>query len=350
MSALRTAVVGGWAVVLLAATCPASPPAVRIVVSKNIELFGVLAALADGPASPGGSTAPVVRFEDWRDHRAAAFAGRILRQRGRNSLARLALRLSDLPEARPLDPSVPAAFRTLLRQAVPAIRDFARVSDFETYWAERRPALESWASAAERALAGIPLVPALEGLFGASSAEYRMVYAPLMERLRTGDLRNGPGGEEATVVFGPREGLEDGGRPVGRRLAIDVALLEFSRLRVYGLVDRHARSFKRLAGLASRAGAAAGPTGPRKPWRAFSIDNLTAAVQAHLAAGLFGEDEGADLLARVHGDDVLAPALRAGLADFERDRGRYPTLDAFLPVLLSRLERDRAGRKPEAGP
>ena len=350
MSALRTAVAGGLAVALLAGTCPAAPPAVRVVVSKNLELFSVLAALADGPVPPGGSAAPAGRFEAWRGHRAVAFAGRLLRQRGRNSLARLALRLSDLPEARPLDPSVPSAFRALLRRAVPAIRDFARVSDFETYWAERRPALESWASAAERALAGIPLVAALEDLFGASSAEYRMVYAPLMERLRTGDMRNGPGGEEATVVFGPREGLEDGGRPVGRRLAVDVALLEFSRLRVYGLVDRHARSFKRLSPLRLRAEAEAGATGPRKPWRAFSIDNLTAAVQAHLAAGLFGEDAGADLLARVHADDVLAPALRAGLAEYGRDRGRYPDLDAFLPVLLSRLERDGAGRRPAAGP
>jgi hypothetical protein len=300
--------------------------------------------------APGGADALAGRFEAWRGHRAVALAGRLVRQRSRNSLVRLALRLSDFPDARPLDPSVPAALRALLRQAVPAIRDFARVSDFEDYWAGRRPALEAWASAAEKALAGIPVVAALEGFFGSPPADYRLVYAPLMERLRAGDLRNGPGGEEATVVFGPREGLEDGGRPVGRSLAVDVALLEFGRLRVYGLVDRHARSFKRLSPLRARAAAAAGVPDSRKPWRAFWIDNLTAAVQAHLADGLYGEAAGADLLVRVHGDDLLAPALRAGLADYARDRGRYPSLDAFLPDLLKRLERGGAGIWPEARP
>lgn len=349
MNGLRAAAVSGLILALIVAPSAVSAAGIRVAVAKNVELFSVLARLAqegnDGAAA--GVPALDSRFRAWRGHPAVALTRRLLRQRSRNSLMRLALRLSDLPEARPLDPAVSPFSWVLLRKVVPVLRDFHRVSGFEAYWEERRSALAEWAEAAEKALAEVPVEDALEGFFGASSADYRMVYVPLLERLRTGDVRQGPAGEEMLVVFGPRERLEDGGRPSGKGLAVDIALLEFPRLRIYGIVDRHARTLKRLSALRARSASAAGRPGPDKPWRAFWIDNLTAAVQAHLVSGLYGADAGTELLSRVHADDQLAPAIRTLIADYARDRDRYPTFESFLPELLARLE-DEEGSRTEA--
>jgi len=332
----------------------ASGPAVRVVASKNIEIFSVLAVLAqdqDGAGPSGDASAGLpARFLAHRDHPGVRMVRRLVHDRSRNSLMRLALRLTDVPEARAIDPPPSPFSRLVLRRTVTTLRDFHRVTGFEDYWRERGPVLRDWADRAEEVLAAVPVVDTLEGFFGASKAEYRMVYAPLMTRLRTGDLRTIGAGEEATVIFGPRDGLEDRGVPLERGLVVDIAFLEFGRLWITSIVDGHAAEFKKYAPLQKRAAALKGRAGPRKPWRSFWIDNLTAAVQARLAATVYGSGVGPELLTRYHGDDLVAPELHAELEVYENSRVRYPTVESFLRELLFRLESRLGGRRGKERP
>lgn len=332
----------------------ASGPAVRVVTPKNIEIFSVLAVLAQDPnaAGPSGDTSAGLpaRFLAHRDHPGVSMVRRLVHVRSRNSLMRLALRLTDVPEARAIDPPPSPFSRLVLRRTVAALRDFHRVTGFEDYWRERGPVLRAWADRAEEVLAAVPVVDILEGFFGTSKAEYRLVYAPLMMRLRTGDLRTIGAGEEATVIFGPRDGLEDRGIPLERGLVVDIAFLEFGRLWINSIVDGHAAEFKKYAPLERRAATAKGHTGPRKTWRSFWIDNLAAAVQARLAATVYGPAAGPELLTRYHGDDLLAPEIHAELEVYENSRSRFPTIESFLKELLFRLESRLGGRRGEKRP
>jgi hypothetical protein len=352
LKALRAAILAGLGVAAFAAPAAGATPGLRVVLSKNVELFSVLALLAPGD---GGTGSPGLarldpRFPPHRDHPAVTMTRTLLRHRSPASLMRLALRLSDLPEARTLDPSIPPFSRLLLRYAVPDIRDFYEASAFEDYWRERRPALRRWGDRAEEALARVSVIATLEGFFGTPKAEYRMVFAPLLDRLRTGDLRSVEGGQQATVIFGPREGLADGEVPLERGLVVNVALLEFGRLWIADILDRNPSVARRHASLRGRAARLRDHPGPAKPWRSFWIDNITAAVQARLAAKVYGSSLGPEILERFHGDDFLAAEIYAVFDAYEADRVRYPTFESFLNELMIRLESRLGGNPAEKHP
>lgn len=353
MKARRAAALFGLAVLTVVSSAAQDEPALRVVFSKNVELFSVLANLTPNwrETEPHGGPAVEARtrFLPHRGHDAVGMTRTLLRHRNRNSLMRLALRLSDFPEARTLDPSVPLFSRVLLARAIPVIRAFSRAAAFEEFWEGRDPILRAWAAQADEALAGVPVIGTLEGFFGTEKAEYRMVFAPQMDRLRTGDLRTTAEGEQATVIFGPREGVSDGVSPADvRGLVVDVAFLEFGRIWVTDILDRNPGEARKHASLQDRAARRKGRDGPAKPWRSFWIDNLTAAVQARLVARVYGNAAGSDVLVRSHADDILAPEISSVLEAYERDRTRFPALGSFLKELMARLE-VRLGARSEGG-
>lgn len=316
---------------------------VEVIVSKNTELFGVLANLTpEWDRAPDHSRTAVEtrrRFLAFREHRTVGIVQSLLQRRNAGSLMKLALRLSNFPEARPLLPMGPLFLRPVLDRSVSAVRDFYVDSGFEEFWRERLPVLERWAADCGNSLAAVPIVETIEGFFGTQNDTYALVFAAQADGLRTRDLVPTGRGEQLTAIFGPGEVVPDGSSAVDvRAIVIEVILREFTQIMATGIVEEHRQTAGKYANLQERIRKRRGLSGPGSPWRDFWIDNLTAAVQARLARTLFGEAAAADVLERIHPKDLLAPDVYVICAEYENARNRFPTFRSFFPVLMARLE------------
>jgi hypothetical protein len=256
---------------------------------------------------------------------------------------RVALHLSEVPEARILDAFPSFVWRLLLRRVVPPVRAFHEDSRFESYWQQHVARLQEWNACADAALSAVPVVPTVEQFFGSGPAAYTLAFAPLMDGLRTTDLWASDTGRRATVIFGPRAGVRPDASVDPRTLIVDIALAQFSRLWIADMLDRDPAIVRRHAGLYARATRRGAGRDTARRQHSFWIDNLTAAAHARLAAHAYGAGAGPETLAQSHADDVLACDIYSILDAYEADRARYRTLESFLPALFATLESRVAG-------
>jgi hypothetical protein len=258
-------------------------------------------------------------------------------------------RFSDVPDAvlrfspppaldqrMPITPAIAAAAggEARLLELIAAMRDFAQVSDFESFY---RAHEGEYGALAERARPGVTTLGRdLQSYTGQRIDHATVVLGPLLHDGGFAALYDLPGGRaEAFAFIGPvtaTQGQPDFGDE--RRLS-ELAAHEFAHLVVNPLtaasradIDASAANLAPIARAMQRNG--------YSEWHVAVSEHVIRGLTARLIARRWGEAEGeAAIRKEVEGGFAYAPAVYAALRRYEADRAAYPTLADFYPELIA---------------
>ncbi len=241
-----------------------------------------------------------------------------------------------LDQRMPITPAIAAAAggEARLLELIAAMREFAQVSDFESFY--RTHEIE-YGTLAERARPGvIALGSDIQSYTGQRIDNATVVLGPLLHDGGFAALYDLPGGQaEAFAFIGPVTAtLNQADFGDERRLA-ELAAHEFAHLVVNPLtaasradIDVSAANFTPIAPAMRRNG--------YSDWYVAVNEHVIRGLTARLIAHRWGEAEGeAALQKEVERGFSYAPAVYAALRRYEADRTAYPTLATFYPELIT---------------
>ncbi|HEU4456047.1 MAG TPA: DUF4932 domain-containing protein [Longimicrobium sp.] len=319
-------------------------PAVRVEVDPRIELMSAVQVL---------TRYPLVTYQDFpykRDVQAyfTPYAGheavRLFREMSRGDFAfstvpEVFASLADPPGLAPRVPPGAETVRAAGGQAgydrfLAAMRDFAAETRFMTFFDAHRG---TYSLLAERVREHVsPAVAALEAYTGRPLSGAVVVVGPLLhDGGFAAQYQVGADSLEAYAFVGPVStagGLPDFG-DAGRLGSL--VTHEFAHLSVNPLTARHRAEVERgralFAPMEKAMREQAYPT-----WEIAVNEHVVRAITIRLAYRERGDSAGrAELEENVRRGFAHLPALLERLGEYEADRARYPTLEAFYPRLLA---------------
>jgi hypothetical protein len=349
----------------LARPAPAAA-APAIDTDPRIELLGVVQLLSgERPDLPGDAAyreAVLARFSRYKDSPAVALYRAELRRRGRDDGSAIILLYYTAPPALALrDPrrSPPYLDRPgeaqRVRGFMAALRDFARESDFAGFYRAHRADYARVLAASRRELGVDDPLAFVERYLGMSlDARARWIVSPLYVPSRRNSFivpypdpetlpDPGPGPFEVTTIMAYVPGEGPTGEVVTQR---HKAALWQEPLFVF--VDPALKAFDAARGGTAESYYGAEVAACRRRAADCAKNWLIAALSARLDVAAFGAPSS-------HPDgrdprhDAYAAALSARLAEYEKDRTRWPTLWSFLPRLMSVFP-EKAGLAPPPPP
>lgn len=342
---------------VLAVLCICVPAAIRAAepsrgaeIHPPLELLAGVLAHTDwmkqrGPVSGGNSYFRELKavFQPHKEHQAVQLAQQLVRKGFTyDAHARFAMCLGPLPElalATPYPPELLERFRGDSRGLEAfrlALRDIARVSDFNGFVERHSADYERWCAAAQFNRAGA--TQRLEDFFGENNNEFRMILAPAM-------FPNGgygvtfPRQDKPTLVCqiirADARGNADPIFPSGRELEL-LALHEWGHSFVNPAIERHAASLTKLEPHFARVKdvmtSQAYPSLPiyanEQVLRAFVLLAATEIAPEHAKRLLRNEEQRGFLLTR---------AAARELRRYAANREAYRKFGDFVPELLARL-------------
>jgi hypothetical protein len=357
---------------------------IRVAVDERVELLTLVARLAgnreftmDNSRSPYSERLEQ-HFAPFRTH-PAIDAYRDLRMQfgpSFDAVPSLAVHLGPLPdlvERIPLDlPPERLDRRWPLaetRAFLEKLRDFARITNATEVFAKERPFFDAAAARLEATIAGADLLPWFASFFdppegadqaGASTARSSDVRVVVIPGLLAGggnygvgvrfpDVRDGVR-EEMTPVLGASR-WDKGGLPAYPPETVPLLVHEIAHSYTNRIVDAHR---DRLLPLGERLY----PMVAREMERQAYGTPTTLLYETFVRAVVvrFIREQSGDGAAKAAAERESrfgfpwVAALEASLAEYRNSRDRFPTLDAFVPVLVERLqaETERLERANEA--
>lgn len=312
-----------------------------IICAKNIELLGVLANLNEDQET----LHPLARelqkpFLAFKDHEAVKRTQKLLKRESRESICRLGVHLTDLPEARLLDTSVSPLKKSLLADYVTLVRKFHAGSRFEAVWENIRSQYEVLKNILSDKLAGKDLVRTMEDFYGLHKATYTLIFTPQFSRLRLEtEIRQGKQ-SHAYVIFGPGEnGLFRRDFISAEDLVLTVAVHEFGHILVEPILKKNEKLLKEYSHLYSKAKKGMKKFG-YESWYSVFLENLLRSIEAKIAADVFDETTARKVLEKYGQEGFsLAGVMFAILDIYEKNRFRFQSLEQFLPILLENLDK-----------
>jgi hypothetical protein len=352
----------GVAIVVNLLTLPAageSQAVIRVQVDPRIEVMGIVFRLAGYPEYSMGRVQSYTKaldahFAAFKDHPVVGRARQLRRTRGIsfNAPISLAVHVTNPPalaERVPLDPLppgidprwVPAEARAFLADLRSFVRE-ARVMEFLAGHAALHQAATQRLSRLAR---GTRIVEWLEGTFGRhEDREFVLVAGLLNGGGNYGALARGvaPAGaagagkvDEFFSIIGTEAIGEDGLPSYPPRVAGTI-VHEFSHSFVNPLVDAHEGELRagsdRLFALVETRMRSQGYGLPRVMMYESLVRACTVRyLSTHLGAEAARREAASD---RESGFPWVGP-LSETLVEYERDRARYPTIEAFVPRVVS---------------
>ena len=330
-------------------------------VSKNLSLFHILVLLTpsrfDRADLFGHPLAAVAReyFKEFRTHPAVAVTDKLFNQNWYFLFDYAAYFHTDFPEARLLSGVVlPDEFATneplkkTLEEYLSLVRDFYAASNFPEFWEKQKSALEAVAAAIRSGLsrdaespsrpkvkyprADIPKL--MEDFYGSGGAtRYDIVPCPFMQNSAThAEVQFADGSSRFYYL----QGGDIGGNPF---YTTYFAFHEFGHSFVGPLSTKFATQIAALSHLFTPLKADLAKIG-YGTWPTAFEDHLVRAGVLHLMRKAFGEEE-----MRTIWKVEEPPSFRllghfyAYLLDYDAQRDRYGSLEAFFPEFLKRLGR-----------
>ncbi|HSG82227.1 MAG TPA: DUF4932 domain-containing protein [Gemmatimonadota bacterium] len=329
---------------------PAASPALTVTVDPRIELLAAVQLLGDyGILTRLDYEYPeAVRehFAPFAQHEAVTLF-KTMSEEGfaYDAPPTAMLYLSDPPE---LSPQIEfdehlvgrAGGAERLDAFIAALRDFARASDFEAFFASQRPRFDAMVAATRDTIAGRDYVAELESYYGTTQHSYHLVLAPLFHaggygpRIQRLDERY-----ELFAILGPRTIVE--GVPVFGSAAYleHAALHEFGHSFVNPVTASHAQALQAyevplFEPIRERMDAISYGN-----WQTTVNEHLVRSVTTRMAYDRDGQQAGerAAEAERSRGF-IYLPALVERLAQYEAARDRYPSFADFYPQLLATFD------------
>jgi hypothetical protein len=334
----------------IAADAAAQRPALEIAVDPRIELLAAVQLIGDYPL--------LTRFDYEyprvvREH-FAPLAGhpavelfKQMRETGFSYDAPPAvmLHLSDPPEL-----AVRLAVKeSLIERAggseqldefLAALRDFARASDFEAFFASQRARYADLVDATRGLMEDRDYVAELESYYGVAQRGYHLVLAPLFHQGGYGPRLTYPdGGLELYAILGPQR-VTDGVPVFGTAASLEhVALHEFSHSFVNPVTEQN------VAQIDAYAEPLFEPIRERMDamsygnWETTVNEHLVRSVTTRMAYRRDGQQAGERVIETERSRGfIYLPSLVERLAEYEASRDRYPSFADFYPQLLATFE------------
>jgi hypothetical protein len=333
-------VLGMTCVIQAAMPAPDGNSRLSITYEKNIELLGLLANLDEDEES----LHPLARemrqyFLAFKDHDAVKMTRKLLRRASREFISRLALHLTDFPEAQLLYPSVTSYKRRLLKTYVSAVRKFYEVSRFETIWENIRPKYEILKCIISDKLIEEDLVKTMEDFYGIHKDDYTLVFTPQFSQLRLNCEMEQRGQSHAYVIHGPwKNGLFNQDFISTEDLILTVAVHEFGHILVEPILKNNEKLLKKYSRIHAKVPKIMKKFGYNS-WYSVFLENLLRAIEAKIACKIFDETNSQRWLEKYAGEGFRLTGIMFELLHiYEKSRDSYPSFDRFLPFLLENLD------------
>lgn len=288
-------------------------------------------------------------FGKYKDHRAVRLFDE-MSKKGFNydTPPSLMLCLSDIPALELRSPSgcfSPEYSKHLLescggekqmREFVDALRDFARVTDFQKFFDANQDTYKSIIHKVEGDIGNTDIIGPVEGYYGSGKPlRYTIILAPLFQQGGFGPTLQRPDGERELYdicgPFGAEQGLPTFGNADHIR---EIAWHEFGHSFVNPLADKHKRTLDKYSSLFNPIAS---------PMRGQAYDNWQTCINEHVIravlARLIYKVQGSKAAEEcVEGESIMGFAyvkpLCKRLEDYEKHRDKYPTLESFFPELV----------------
>lgn len=352
-----------WLLVLFLAPYPLSASAaqpvdrssdsVRVVIDPRIELMGVVQLLSDYMLTTQYEFTYKhdvrVYFTRYQDHPAVTmFREMSQAEFNFDAVPKAMLALSNPPELESRTPFSDYAIRRAggedrLNEFVDALRDFARQSRFETFFAAHQGTFEQVVDGTRSAVENA--VDVLRAYSGMEIAGSTVVVGMLLHHGGfSATVEHQTGETDVFAVIGPvgsKEGLPTFGTEAN---IAGIAWHEFSHTYINPLTEAYADEVAKYAALyepiAQQMGRQAYPV-----WDTAVNEHIIRAITARLAYLEDGQAAGDEELDNQKKRGfVYVEALAERLKEYESARDRYPTIAEFYPRLL-----DVFGEAAEAG-
>jgi hypothetical protein len=333
--------------VLLAAGAAHAQQRLDVRVDPRIELMAVTQILADyGWTGLLANQDTAYRrdvdawFSSFREHAAVKRFAELAKGNYRfDAPASTMVCLTALPELRlDGDPEECGAARAGGARNVLAwvdeLRDFARASKFDAFFRAHAGLYRLLEEQTRKKLLKDYAAP-LEAYHGVRAGSFTIVLAPLLSGNFGQRHRRRDGRFDIYGILGTdraSEGIEQFGTVESlRRLVWHEFGHSFSNPEVERLRERLSNSGKLLDPIAAKMGASA-----YSDWFTTAIEHVDRAIEVRLAFRELGEDEGERAIdyQKAQGFAYIEPLARR-LEEYERNRDRYPTFEAFAPRLLA---------------
>lgn len=334
---------------------PAPERELRVEVRPQVELVTLVARLAGfeefamaNSRSPYAS-AIEAHFAHLADHPVLEHLRALRRERGvsYDALASLAVHLGPLPDLAELVPfdaapeRLDARWGDQARVFVEHLRDFARAGHASEFFAGQRTFYAEVEARLRARLATSPALPWFDSFFGQRPGARYVAIAGLLcggGNYGVGVRGVAQGAEEITPVFGCWK-FDAEGVPVFDRAYLPTFVHELCHSYTNPIVDRQ---LALLEPLGQRLFAARPTQMQRQGYsngRTVLYETFVRACVVRCRAdteGAKGGDEQARYETQRH--FTWVPALAEALREYQADRERYPTLEAFVPRLAEVLE------------
>lgn len=328
----------------------AESPRAQIGVDPRVELLAVLFRLSGADEYTRGAVEPYAQavdeyFANFRDHEAVRLAREMRSRHGVSYDApmSLAVHLTDPPalaERVPFDAPPPGLdTRWPLEQTrafLAAARRFAEESDFQAFLDAHRDLYAESTRRLEVMLAEQAHLGWFEAFFGQrAGAQFRLVVAPLNGGHCYGVRLDGSGAGELYCVLGVWKADAEG-VPVFEAEVAPAIVHEYCHSYVNPLVERH-RAELRKPGQALFA-----PVADAMRQQAYTTwDILLCEYLVRACVNRYLQEHGTPLAVAADARENRRRGfhwirdLTALLGEYEADRTRYPTLEAFAPRLVT---------------
>jgi Domain of unknown function (DUF4932) len=330
--------------------CPAqtsTESGLNIIISKNVELMGILINLTDTWDRQPDDFPPAVetrnRFLPFKNHPAVKSTQTLLNGGwGRVDFCSLGIYLSEFPEARPMVDTADSNMARFLAPGVlryvEAVRDFYIQSDFDSFWEEKRPFYDTVRSIIEARVGSARIAYYLELVYGTAMDYYYLVPSPQMPCLSLHVERMMDGRQEAFCIFGPCAAKKDEDYFIAKlSLVADVIFREFSYSFVEPLLKKHETLVAEYSDLYDIAKADMVEKG-YDTWPKVFKENLNHAMQARLAGKLYGRAFYLKKLeSAAQSGFVMAPTMADIVDTYCMNRDKYPIFEDYLPLLFATL-------------
>ena len=337
-------------------------PAVRVAVDPRVELMSIIFRLAGNPEYGGGRVKSYVddveeHFGEFRNHAVVKLARRLRGTRGvsYDAVMCMAVHLSDayeVGEKVPFDP-LPKSFDKRwtvddARKFLDSARQFVKDAKFEEFIEEHRPIYETAESRMTAVLKEHGHLKWFDEFFGSRpGASFTLALGMLNGGACYGPHCDAPDGtQELYCVLGVWL-TDDGGLPRFNSEVLETVVHEFCHSYTNPIVDRYEDELRSAGEKIFPHVARAMKSQAYGTWKTLMYESLVRACTVRYTLEYEGQ-AAAEAVIRAQEQRQFAwtRELSDLLGEYDADRGRYPTLEAFSGRIAEFFDA-YAGRLPD---
>ena len=334
-------------------------PAVRVAVDPRVELMSIIFRLAGNPEYGGGRVRSYVddveeHFGEFRNHAVIKLARRLRGTRGvsYDAVMSMAVHLSDayeVGEKVPFDPHPKSLDKRWTvddaREFLSAARQFVKDTKFEEFIEKHRPIYETAESRMTAVLGEHAHLAWFDEFFGSRpGARFALALGMLNGGQCYGPHCDAPDGtQDLYCVLGVWL-TDDGGLPRFNSDVLETVVHEFCHSYTNPIVDRHEDELLRAGEKIFPHVARAMKRQAYGTWKTLMYESLVRACTVRYTLECEGQTAAeAVIRAQEQRQFAWVRGLSDLLGEYEADRARYPTLEAFSGRIVEFFDAYAAG-------